>query len=125
MKYVVMVKIKLASESKPYWSGWVEEEDILPEVAALKARKMYGEMLEKLLDIKIKKVPDYLDVSICDACRIQENAEDREKTVYTPMYTNSDSRSDTFIWRIWRVIALVSLSGLLISQILQLLSELL
>ena len=48
MKYVVMVKIKIASESKPYWSGWEEEEAITPEAAALKARKMYGEMLEKL-----------------------------------------------------------------------------
>ena len=122
MKYVVLVKIKLASESKPYWSGWEEEEDILPEVAALKARKMYGERLEKLLDVRVKEIPDYLDVELWELCRIQENEEDREKTVYTPMYTDSDSRSDTFIWQ---VIALVSLSGLLISQILRLLSELL
>ena len=122
MKYAVLVKIMTERENAPYWTGWEQSEEITPEAAAEKARKMYGDYLEKLLDVRVREIPDYLDIEVCELCRIQDNEEDREKMVYTPMYTDSDSRSDTLIWRI---IALVSLSGLLISQILRLLSELL
>lgn len=121
MKYIVLFKARMKNETQAYWYGHIAEEKPSLEEKAAKIRDVYGERLEMLLDIKIKEVPDYLDVSICDECRLLDNQDGHG--IYTPIYSHTESNKQNTL--IWQIIALVSLSGLLISQILRLLSELL
>ena len=117
MKYIVLAKVQTAVSYTPYWTGYQPDEEPALEVAADTIRRMYGDDLKMLLDIRVKAIPDYLDVSFVEEERLIRSQEEGGCTVYVP----TDAKSSTSNTLIWQIIALVSQIGLLVMLILRML----
>ena len=117
MKYIVLAKVQTEVSYAPYWTGYQPDEEPTREEAAATIRRMLGDDLKMLLDIRVKAIPDYLDVSFVEEERLIRAQEEGGGTVYVP----TDAKPSTSSTLIWQIIALVSQIGLLAMLILRML----